>query len=284
MEQLFISLFLIFFVVTGPSSCQSVDDVCRFRITGTFPHPNPQRCDLYVQCFLFQSTERECPTDTIFPPNGGSQCVPGDRDTCTVFPPQTTTSPPLSSTTMNPDICETIGTGIVEIPGDCTRYLLCILGEGSIINCDIDEVFYPTTGRCVPGNPLTCEVFTTTTTTSTTTTPPPTTITTTSTSIQTTSSTFPTTVSSSTISTTTPSSPPIGNVCSGNNFRFVANPDVCWRYFFCLYGIPQPRECIRGFIFIEFLQTCVPGNRSTCRPFIMRLSENVQLLNFSNRF
>ncbi|KAL7016474.1 hypothetical protein ACKWTF_010034 [Chironomus riparius] len=282
MEQLFISLFLAIFILTGPSSCQSIGDVCRFRISGTFPHPNPQRCDLYVQCFLFQSIEQQCPPGTIFPPNE-SQCVPGDRDTCTVFPPQTTTSSPLTTTqpqtTINPNICETIqgGTGVVEIPGDCTRYLLCILGEGTFINCANTEVFYPTEGRCVPGNPLTCEVFTTTTTTTTTTLPPPTTITTTS--IPTTSTTLPTTVSSS-----TPLSPPIGNVCSGNNFRFVANPDVCWRYYFCLFGIPQPRECVRGYIFIEMLQSCVPGNRSTCKPFIMRLSENVQLLNFSNRF
>ena len=28
---------------------------------------------------LFQSIEQQCPTGTIFPPNGGSQCVPGDR-------------------------------------------------------------------------------------------------------------------------------------------------------------------------------------------------------------
>lgn len=54
-------------------------------------------------------------------------------------------------TTMIPDICETIGTGIVEIPGDCTRYLLCALGKGTIINCSNTEVFYPTEGRCVPG-------------------------------------------------------------------------------------------------------------------------------------
>lgn len=27
-----------------------VADICRNRISGNFPHPNPERCDLFVRC------------------------------------------------------------------------------------------------------------------------------------------------------------------------------------------------------------------------------------------
>ncbi|KAG5672297.1 hypothetical protein PVAND_002434 [Polypedilum vanderplanki] len=214
---------------------------------------------------MFQSIVRECPSGTIFP-SGGNQCVPGDRSTCTVLSPTTTTivsTTPTTTTTISLNVCEGINIGSIAIPGDCTRFILCLLGEGELISCGNNEVFDQTVGRCVAGNPLTCEVFTTTTLATTTTT----TLITTTTS---TSSTFPTTASSSTESTSSTQSPPsIGNVCTGNNFRFVANPRSCYRYFYCLFGVPMPGECGAGTIFNEAKQSCVLGDRTTCIEFTL---------------
>ena len=33
-----------------------IADICRNRISGNFPHPNPERCDLFVRCSVIFET------------------------------------------------------------------------------------------------------------------------------------------------------------------------------------------------------------------------------------
>lgn len=68
------------------------------------------------------------------------------------------------------------------------------------------------------------------------------------------------------VTTTTSTVPPPRDICRGNNLRFVADPNVCYRFFYCLMGVPLPGECEKDRIFDSvFGQAgCVRGNRVTC--------------------
>lgn len=49
-------------------------------------------------------------------------------------------------------ICD--GTAVVEIiphPENCTKYVICILQQPSVIDCPPNLVFNKMTGRCEPG-------------------------------------------------------------------------------------------------------------------------------------
>ncbi|CRK92088.1 CLUMA_CG005666, isoform A [Clunio marinus] len=207
----------------------------------------------------------------------------------TVPPTLPPTVPPTTVPPTIPEgICDGIIFGSIPDPTSCTRFIFCILGSGEILNCPVTEpVFDPSVSGCVAGNPDTCEIFTpgeptvptpptpgpTTTTAPPTTIPPPT--------------IPPPTLPPPTIppptlppptvppptapppTVTPPTTPPGGilppfDICIGNNFRFVADPSACYRYFFCSFGIPLPGECDIDRIFEERLRGCVLGNRETC--------------------
>lgn len=66
------------------------------------------------------------------------------------------------------------------------------------------------------------------------------------------------------VPTTTSTAPPPGDICRGNNLRFVADPNVCYRFFYCMFGVALPGECEPDRIFDAFFRGCVRGNQVTC--------------------
>lgn len=221
----------IFFVVLllTISTCvaddeQAIRDLCRFRI-GTFPHPNPQLCNLFVQCTFLNGNVIECPAREIFVEGDG--CVPGNINTCQRIDPPN-----------NENVCEDINIGIIPDPTSCTRFILCVFFTPEFLTCPPETPVFDTIQEtCVAGNPNTCEIFTTTL-------PPPTTTT--------------------PAITTTTSSPAPEGICRGNILRRVADPNSCYRYYLCILGSPRARECSEGRIFVESVQVCLRGDRDTC--------------------
>jgi hypothetical protein len=62
--------------------------------------------------------------------------------------------------------------------------------------------------------------------------------------------------------------PPLGppELCVGNNFRYVANPNYCYRFYYCAFGLALPGECDPDRIFSERWRGCVLGDQATCTP------------------
>lgn len=84
------------------------------------------------------------------PESGGSG---GDSNSTTALPP---TRPPLDGD-IPKDICKGIVVDIVPHPTECTKYIVCVMGQPTVESCDEDEIFYPSIGVCGYGNTETCE-------------------------------------------------------------------------------------------------------------------------------
>ncbi|XP_039452946.1 protein obstructor-E-like [Culex pipiens pallens] len=56
------------------------------------------------------------------------------------------------------DICRGIVIDILPHPGDCTQFVVCVLGQPSVDSCPPDFIFYPQIGVCGYGNTETCEI------------------------------------------------------------------------------------------------------------------------------
>lgn len=55
------------------------------------------------------------------------------------------------------------------------------------------------------------------------------------------------------------------NPCAGLWFGdYVANPDVCYKYYACILTIANERTCPSGNVFDPVNRRCVPGNQETC--------------------
>ncbi|XP_065076524.1 uncharacterized protein LOC135700064 [Ochlerotatus camptorhynchus] len=69
----------------GPSTttlAPITDEICEGKTVALVPHP--YYCYMYVSCMVGKATERECPNFHVFSERH-SMCLPGIRDTCTVF-------------------------------------------------------------------------------------------------------------------------------------------------------------------------------------------------------
>lgn len=85
----------------------------------------------------------ECDAGLIFV--DGEGCVPGNQATCErdvgVEPPKLE------------QICQDVNLGVFPNPTGCTTYILCIFGEGEIVQCQPNTpVFDAVRGVCVPGD------------------------------------------------------------------------------------------------------------------------------------
>lgn len=59
----------------------------------------------------------------------------------------------LKSSGLPADFCDTVEpVEFLPHPDDCTKYVLCILGTPTILECGPNQVFSITSGRCEPGN------------------------------------------------------------------------------------------------------------------------------------
>ncbi|KAL9704477.1 hypothetical protein quinque_007995 [Culex quinquefasciatus] len=56
------------------------------------------------------------------------------------------------------DICRGIVIDILPHPGDCTQFVVCVLGQPSVDSCPPDYIFYPQIGVCGYGNTETCDI------------------------------------------------------------------------------------------------------------------------------
>jgi hypothetical protein len=57
------------------------------------------------------------------------------------------------------------------------------------------------------------------------------------------------------------------NPCYGTIRGRVPDPDYCYRYFQCYFGLPSPQTCGNDKIFDKESTTCIPGNQETCEPY-----------------
>ncbi|XP_058835757.1 uncharacterized protein LOC131692617 [Topomyia yanbarensis] len=58
------------------------DDICPPKTVAVIPHP--YYCYMYITCILGRANEQVCPSYHVFS-NKHSVCLPGDRETCTVY-------------------------------------------------------------------------------------------------------------------------------------------------------------------------------------------------------
>ncbi|XP_052873425.1 uncharacterized protein LOC128278736 [Anopheles cruzii] len=72
----------------------------------------------------------------------------------------TTTAEPTTTeptTTIDPnEVCAGITVGVLEYPGVCYMYILCLSGSGVVSECAPTEIFNTSTLMCAPGNRDTC--------------------------------------------------------------------------------------------------------------------------------
>jgi len=173
-------------------------------------------------------------------------CLIGTTTSTTTLPtttttttlPTTTTTPittttesttPESTTTTQrltppPNICDGVELRFVPDPNYCFRFYFCAFGAPSPYECAPNTIFDEGAQGCIDGDWDTCEPLTTT-------------------------------------EATTPRPP---HPCDGNNFRFIPDPEHCYRFFYCMFGNPLPGECAPGKIFNEQFRGCVDGDRDAC--------------------
>lgn len=144
----------------------NLNDLCKIDVVGNIAVlEHPDRCDWYISCTLGRATIGRCDWQTIFN-IGRERCVPGDRDTCEFFDVTTTLPDWWTPVTGGPDfnvndfcIVEIVGnTAVVPHPQRCDWYITCILGRGTVDRCGWMHIFNDYIGRCLPGDPDTCEL------------------------------------------------------------------------------------------------------------------------------
>ncbi|XP_070496099.1 uncharacterized protein [Chironomus tepperi] len=153
---------------------QGLDGFCAGRPTGAYPHPDPDRCDLFVVCAVGLPILQECGNGTIFLPWLGSdppygECVPGYPETCQLATEPTTLgttttstyAPPTNETTtaypeIPRDICDGILFRRIPHPNNCYQYYFCIAQVPHLGECERHQIFHPDWNICIRGNRNEC--------------------------------------------------------------------------------------------------------------------------------
>ncbi|XP_049547076.1 putative mediator of RNA polymerase II transcription subunit 24 [Anopheles darlingi] len=74
--------------------------------------------------------------------------------------PQPEPTPPATGGDPMSPSCEGNFTGYLTIEGDCVQYVYCYQGESSVKTCLENYIYYAPFKACLPGNPVTCELYT----------------------------------------------------------------------------------------------------------------------------
>ncbi|KAL7014687.1 hypothetical protein ACKWTF_016067 [Chironomus riparius] len=303
-----VKLFFLFCILFGANCVDIPSDYCRGLNGVMLAHPDPTRCTEFVLCLFENPIVRQCLRSNEIFYQPAQDCVLGDPYTCEVFISPTTTEEPTTTTTM-----EEITTTTTEEPTTTTTTeepTTTTTEEPTTTTTTTEEPTTTTTTTEEATTTTTTEEPTTTTIEETTTTELPTTTTpiteiptTTTEYITTTITDKPaTTTTQSTTTTTqepvtttipgpeitTPSTTtqrPIGppELCTGVNFRYVADPEYCFRFYYCMMGIAIPGECAPDRIFSERWRGCVLGDWETCVPASPIVPLNIKIIKFSSK-
>ncbi|XP_035790256.1 chondroitin proteoglycan 2-like [Anopheles albimanus] len=73
--------------------------------------------------------------------------------------PQPEPTPPSSGGDPMSPSCEGDFTGYLAIEGDCVQYVYCYQGEPSVRTCLENYIYYAPFNACLPGDPVTCELY-----------------------------------------------------------------------------------------------------------------------------
>ncbi|KAL7014689.1 hypothetical protein ACKWTF_016069 [Chironomus riparius] len=284
-KKLFVILFLIssIFVSTNARIPEGFCDDT--EIVEFLPHP--ENCFQFVLCIMQLPTVVDCEANQIFNEET-SRCEDGDPVTCeflttTTTTTTTTTQMPPTTTTTTTQMPPTTTTTTTQIPPTTTTTTTQMPPTTTTTTTQMPPTTTTTTVTEGPTTTTTTTEYVPTTTTTTTTeytTTTTTTVTDEPTTTTTTQSTTTTTPEGPTTTTTTEAGPeittkeitttqrPIGppELCVGSNFRFIADPDYCFRFYYCMFGFALPGECEPDRIFSERWRGCVLGDWDTCVP------------------
>ncbi|XP_077287959.1 uncharacterized protein LOC143912546 [Arctopsyche grandis] len=223
-------------------------------------------------------TTNETPTTEDPATDGTTDETPTTED------PETTTmeySTEQQSSTTQKSICSETQSGAVPHECDCTKYYLCTNGIPQEFQCSDGQEFDEDITECVDitGSGCTTTIFPTTedletdgTTNETPTTEDPATDGTT----DETSSTEDPETTTMEYSTEQQSSTTQKSLCSGIIVGFVPHESDCTKYYFCVAGTAQERQCPDGQEFDEDAEGCVAITGSGCTSTITPTTEDLE--------
>ncbi|XP_062551072.1 uncharacterized protein LOC134216072 [Armigeres subalbatus] len=131
-------------VIGDRESCESWQDICVDKDDQIVEHPN--FCDLFLECRWSLTRLGSCTTGLILHPNM-QVCSPGDQETCQFYPED--------------GMCIGRAQGRFPTPDQtqCTEFVTCINGVGTVDACQDGAVLRPRFIDCVPGNEVTCASY-----------------------------------------------------------------------------------------------------------------------------
>lgn len=246
-----INFFFLFFLYISLGDSSEVDynfdKLCTGYLYQALEHPFDRH--QFIGCHHEKATVSKCMGENeIFDPiniacidalelsemieSDSSSCEDSEdsSEMCKLHKTTKSTTTQATSTSPSIDICEGIPTGNIPNPYDCTAYYYCDSEISNPRECEDETIFNPESSTCEPGDPETCNIFTTTTSDS---------------------------------STTTSES----NPCDGIVLGYVPDPYNCTAYFLCILSIPYHSSCPPGHVFDSELSSCILGDPETCEIF-----------------
>lgn len=226
-------IILLFFIVNKATATESyldVDAICSSVLYYPIAHPTDRT--LFIACIKGRGMIIGCDREgDVFDPNTIS-CV-------------------LASSIDN--ICENISNGILPHEEKCEYYIVCEQFTPLVRRCPENNIYDPSVQGCVSGNSQTCELAEKDLTTITE-----------QTTIKLTTEIPVTTEIERTTEAQDPPKVGISFVCPSSGNGLVAHATNCSRYFECLNGIRNLRNCPSGLIFDVITRRCGAIGSSFC--------------------
>uniref|UniRef100_A0A182RJS3 Chitin-binding type-2 domain-containing protein n=1 Tax=Anopheles funestus TaxID=62324 RepID=A0A182RJS3_ANOFN len=140
-------------------------DRCAGQPDGTI-FPSLTACANFVTCQgEAETVEATCvPSGTIFDSTRGvcdyepnALCtIEGETTTEAAAPePEPTTAPEPTQNELK-GMCKGVIIDMISHPGNCNKYIICVLGKPNIQSCGKNQVFYSDIKLCAFGDPKTC--------------------------------------------------------------------------------------------------------------------------------
>lgn len=158
--------FLVVLLLATLQGALSNSRITEFECPSDGFHAIPGECsENYYACISGNYYIQSCPENTFFDPIT-LQCTPSDQVSCRDQLASTSTSTPITTTTM-----ESISTGFpcpgdgnFPIPGECSsNYFICVDGNSFPATCPGNTIFDPLVLQCVVPDDASCSVQSSTT-------------------------------------------------------------------------------------------------------------------------